>query len=336
MILTSLPEKLRVIKDLPTIGHVCRLSTATNDQMTYKLNPYYITGFVDGEGSFIITVNPNSKYKTNFRVKATFSIGLHERDLPLLKHIQNYFGVGSVTKQGKNSFQYRVSSIKELDLIISHFDKYPLMSKKHADFLLFKQAVSLIKQGEHLNIDGLKNIIALKASLNLGLTDDLNQAFPDITPVLRPSFKYPCLIPDLNWFAGFTDAEGCFFIVIKNSVNSTLKESVSLRFILTQHLRDEELLRSFITILGCGKYIPRSNKDYGEFVVEKFSDISLKIIPLFENYKLHGIKRHDFEDFKKVVSIMKNKDHLELSGLNQIKEIKSNVNKKRTYTLDKI
>ena len=72
--------------------------------------------------------------------------------------------------------------------------------------------------------------------------------------------------------------------------------------------------------------ISRSNKDYGEFVVEKFSDISLKIIPLFENYQLHGIKRHDFEDFKKVVSIMKNKDHLELSGLNKIKEIKYKMN----------
>lgn len=46
MILNSLPEKLSVINDLPTIGYVCRLSTATNDQMTYKLNPYYITGFV--------------------------------------------------------------------------------------------------------------------------------------------------------------------------------------------------------------------------------------------------------------------------------------------------
>lgn len=62
-------------------------------------------------------------------------------------------------------------------------------------------------------MEGLKNILAIKASINLGLTEELNQAFPDITPVLRPSFKYPCLIPDLNWFAGFTDyfIGGLFF-----------------------------------------------------------------------------------------------------------------------------
>lgn len=322
--------------------------------MAYKLNPYYITGFVDGEGSFIITVNPNSSFKTGYRVKATFSIGLHERDLPLLKLIQNYFGVGSISKQGKNSMQYRVSSIKELGLIISHFYKYPLVSKKNADFLLFKEAYSLIKQGEHLSMEGLKNILALKASINLGLTEELKEAFPDVVPVLRPSLKHPCLITDFNWFAGFTDAEGCFFISIprggiplgipyrespqgiRESANSTLKEAVSLRFVLTQHLRDEELLRSFITILGCGRYIPRSNKDYAEFVVERFADINLKIAPLFEKYKLHGAKRHDFNDFKKVVTLMGNKDHLKLSGLNEIKKIKSNMNNKRIPNLDQI
>ena len=169
--------------------------------------------------------------------------------------------------------------------------------------------------------------MAIKASINLGLSDQLNEAFPDIVPVLRPNIKHPFLISDLNWFAGFTDAEGCFFVSVRESANSRLKEAVSLRFILTQHLRDEELIRSFITILGCGRYIPRSTRAYGEFVVEKFSDISLKIIPLFEKYKLNGIKRNDFEDFKKVAT--RNKDHLTLSGLNEIKNIKSNMNTQR-------
>lgn len=113
------------MKYLPLTGHNCKFSTTTIDLLAYKLNPYYITGFVDGEGSFIITVNPNSKLKTGYRVKAIFSIGLLERDLPLLKLIQNSLGVGSINKLGKNSIQYRVSSIEELELIIPHFYKYP-------------------------------------------------------------------------------------------------------------------------------------------------------------------------------------------------------------------
>ena len=61
-----------------------------------------------------------------------------------------------------------------------------------------------MKQKEHLNIEGLKKILAIKASINLSLFDNLNEAFPDIVPVLRPEFTHPRLISDLNWFAGFT------------------------------------------------------------------------------------------------------------------------------------
>lgn len=101
-----------------------------------------------------------------------------------------------------------------------------------------------------------------------------------------------------------------FFVSVRESLNSRLNEAVSLRFVLTQHLRDEEFMRSLITILGCGRYIPRSNKDYGEFVVEKFSDINPKIIPLFEQYKLKGVKRLDYEGFKQVANLMQNRVHL--------------------------
>jgi len=42
--------------------------------------------------------------------------------------------------------QFRVFSIKELEIILNHFDQYPLISKKRADFLLFKEAFKLIKK----------------------------------------------------------------------------------------------------------------------------------------------------------------------------------------------
>lgn len=137
------------------------------------------------------------------------------------------------------------------------------------------------------------------------------------------------LIKDFNWLAGFTDAEGCFFVSVRESRQSKFNEAVSLRFVLTQHLRDEELMRSLVTILGCGRYISRPNRDFGEFVVERFSDINEKILPLFEQYEIKGVKRLDLEDFKRVAVLMKNRDHLTLKGLKEIKQIKSNMNTKR-------
>lgn len=171
----------------------CKFSTVVpKGDLDYKLNPYYVTGFVDGEGSFIVGVNPNSKHSTGYRVKATFSIGLHKRDLSLLQLIQRFFGVGSITKQGKDSVQFRVSGLEELGLVISHFLEFPLLTKKFADFLLFKEVVDLMKRKEHLNMEGLRKILALKASINKGLSDQLKEAFLDIVPVLRASFQSSC------------------------------------------------------------------------------------------------------------------------------------------------
>ena len=57
---------------------------------TNELNPYYITGFTDGEGCFFVGVSPDSKSKTGYRVKANFQIGLHLKDL--LEQIELFLG----------------------------------------------------------------------------------------------------------------------------------------------------------------------------------------------------------------------------------------------------
>jgi len=70
--------------------------------------------------------------------------------------------------------------------IIPHFDKYPLKTKKFSDYLLFKKVVGMMRQKEHLTIEGLHKIVAIKASLNLGLSEELKVAFSNIIPMKRP------------------------------------------------------------------------------------------------------------------------------------------------------
>jgi hypothetical protein len=57
----------------------------------------------------------------------------------LLELIRTSLGVGQIYKHGKDSIQLRVSSVKDLQVIIDHFDKYPLITQKLADYLLFKR-----------------------------------------------------------------------------------------------------------------------------------------------------------------------------------------------------
>ena len=76
--------------------------------------------------------------------------------------------------------------MKELDTIINHFNKYPLMTKKGSDLKLFIMVHEIIKRKEHLAEDGLRKIVAIKAAMNRGLSDVLKKAFPDVVPVVRP------------------------------------------------------------------------------------------------------------------------------------------------------
>jgi hypothetical protein len=53
------------------------------------------------------------------------------------------------------------------------------------------------------------------------------------------------------------------------------------------------------------------------------------IIPFFNQYKILGIKRQDFEDWSKAAELIKNKAHLTTDGLKEILKIKSGINKGR-------
>jgi len=56
--------------------------------------------------------------------------------------------------------------VKDLARIIDHFEKYPLITQKRADYEIFKQVFYLIYRKEHLTLPGLQEIVAIKASMN--------------------------------------------------------------------------------------------------------------------------------------------------------------------------
>lgn len=99
-----------------------------------KLDPWFITGFTDAEGTFGFYVNISNKYKFGYKLTYVFSIGLHLKDLAVLQNIQKTLGVGKIFTLREDAVQYRVESLKELMVIIQHFDNYPLLTKKRIDF----------------------------------------------------------------------------------------------------------------------------------------------------------------------------------------------------------
>lgn len=293
-----------------------------------NINPWFITGFADGESSFIISVVRNNKYKTGWSVKPKFQLALHNKDTGLLLQIQKYFGIGKLYKNGDSSDQFRVESIKELEILINHFDSYGLITQKWSDYQLFKQGIELLTNKEHLTKEGLDKLIAIKASLNLGLSNELKTSSPKVVPVNRPVVPNQN-IPDPMWIAGFTSAEGCFLVNIKQSKTISLGYQTILRFQVTQHIRDRLLLTNIRNFLDCGHLHEGENVQFLDIIVHKLSDIQDKIIPFFIKYPILGVKYLDFVDFTKIADLMKDKNHLNQEGLDQIRKIKVGMNKGR-------
>jgi hypothetical protein len=132
-----------------------------------NLNPFFVTGFADGESCFSVKMIKRNKYKTGWQVIARFAIGLHRKELALLNQIQSFFGVGGILKHGNDATQFGAQSLKDLKVIIAHFDKYPLVTQKRADFELFKKIVEMMSKKEHLTPAGLQEIVNLRASLEV-------------------------------------------------------------------------------------------------------------------------------------------------------------------------
>lgn len=184
--------------------------SSLSDKSNFQLNPFWVAGLVDGEGCFSVIISKSNSLKVGWRVRVYFYIGMHIKDRALLVAIQNLFGVGSIYSATESLVRYQVDSFKDIKIIIDFFDKYKLITYKDADFFLCKEVYNLMLNKEHLTTEGLHKIVAIHASINWGLTNQLKAAFPGIVPVLRPKVKNH-IIPDPYWLAGFVDGEGCFF-----------------------------------------------------------------------------------------------------------------------------
>ena len=128
----------------------------------------YITGFADGEGSFLVSFSRRPTLRIGIEVRPSFSISQHERSKGILKKLQNFFGCGSMRFDSHDeTYKYEVRSLDDLLVkIIPHFERYPLQTLKRIDFEKFKVICDLMKQEKHRTRNGLEEIMNVAYTMN--------------------------------------------------------------------------------------------------------------------------------------------------------------------------
>lgn len=181
---------------------------------------------------------------------------------------------------------------------------------------------------EHLTIEGFRDIFSIKASLGKGLSEKLINVFPDLTPKEKHVFTITSINDD-NWLAGFSSAEGCFYCRVKKSSSVKIGYQVTVAFIIIQHSRDISLLNVMKDQFECGVVRKDIKKPYATWTVSNLSEIINIIIPFFDKFSIEGSKNLDYQDFRKIVFLMKDKLHLTDNGLKEIMKIKARMNRNR-------
>ena len=143
------------------------------DNQQGRLDPWYIVGFVDGEGCFSISIFKNSTTRLGYQVFPEFVVTQGAKSSSVLDDIQSFFGCGKIYENRRtdnhkeNLHRYCVRSVKDIrSNVIPFFDQYQLKTNKRFDFQTFCLAIDLIEQGEHLNPDGLERLRSLASTMN--------------------------------------------------------------------------------------------------------------------------------------------------------------------------
>jgi hypothetical protein len=138
------------------------------------LDPWYVTGFADGEAAFTY-----SRAGGSFGIY--FSIKQRGDNRQIVEEIHNFFGGVGQIYEGKGSegapksgsskpyAYFRVTKSAELQRIVEHFDKYPLQSQKKHEAYQVWRAMVIYKRDNYRNInyDHLSGLAGKLSTLNL-------------------------------------------------------------------------------------------------------------------------------------------------------------------------
>lgn len=192
-----------------------------------------MSGFCDAEACFTVSISLKSKDK--WKVKSSFEISLHLKDIDILYKIKKFFkDKGNIyLRKNKNICVYRINKLRDLnETIIVHFDSYPLLSGKYSDYIYWKKSVDLMLLKEHLNKIGFLSILKLYASINRGMSKQVTKIYSTIEPYPKIISSLPKNL-DPNWVSGFVAGDGSFVLGLRNNTNISNKSIIYYNFNIT-------------------------------------------------------------------------------------------------------
>lgn len=128
---------------------------------------------------------------------------------------------------------------------------------------------------------------------------------------------------------GFTDGEGCFSLDIYKRKNTKFGFLLTPSFSLSQNTTSKHVLEEIQTFFDCG--FIRKDRKTSKYEVRDLKQLREKIIPFFKRNQLRTQKNQDFLIFCEICDLLKEKQHLTLTGMLKLISLAYSMNTKGQY-----
>jgi hypothetical protein len=295
-----------------------------NGNPNLVLNPWWVTGITDGEGSFSVSITKVGALSKP-KITVTFKIDQKEDSAGILYDVSRFFECGTVVLDSRGYKSFKVSNVDFLIThIFPHFDKYPLITSKQLNYLSFKSIVLLLKQKEHLTIDGFNFITEIWNTMNSRRTflEKWNYLNTNNNTILDP-----------HWLQAFIDGEGSFQFGIATRISRGRPYIATTPTLeIGQNTHDVKVLKWIKDFFEAGYLKPKFDISNIEEVISvrgvsryilRDSDL---IINFVDKYPMLTRKQEDYLTWKKLVNLKKERTFDTEEGLNVMKTLKSTMN----------
>jgi hypothetical protein len=129
----------------------------------------YIAGYVDGEGSFSISIQRNATCRFGLQLVPEFHVSQNGDRAQVLGLIRARLGCGYIKRNGRRD-RVLVFVVRErralLESVIPFFERVQLRSAKRRDFEQFAWIVREMSRGRHSTTEGLQALLDAALSMN--------------------------------------------------------------------------------------------------------------------------------------------------------------------------
>jgi LAGLIDADG endonuclease len=216
------------------------------------VDPECITGISGRSASFSIIVYRRNKGK--WEIRPIFELLVNDKYKQTINYMLLFFNWGSTYKLINNNIIYRVIKIVDLnEVIIPHFNKYPLLSSKKTTYILWVECIKLMNLGLYKSKKGLKLILLIYTSIGGGASNKVIIYFPDLIPV--PKVVKIELLIELSeyWISGYFSIYYYFNVDInpyglKESYYNRVVTSFNFSLTINEFILMEKLASYFDTV----------------------------------------------------------------------------------------